>query len=210
MNQSTLHKLLLARRLYELARENTSAANDISLSIGINLLQDAVELFLLAVSEHVNAGVQSGTNFDKYMDLINAKILPKELPFRPRLVALNKLRVNSKHYGLAPARSEVEGLQVTVREFFEEVASSILGLAFATVSLIDLVRDGEVKELLREAESAFSDGNFEGCLVGCRKAIFVRFESQFDIAPFADDGKIGARGLSPLGSRAPFYAQNKE
>jgi hypothetical protein len=210
MNQSILHKLLLARRLYELARENTSAANDISLSIGVNLLQDAVELFLLAVSEHVNAGVQSGTNFDKYINLINAKIAPKELPFQPRLIALNKLRVNSKHYGLTPARSEVEGLQVTVREFFEEVASSILGLAFATVSLIDLVRDGEAKELLREAESAFSDGDFEGCLVGCRKAIFVRFESRFDIAPFAAGIKPGTIGHALINSRAPFYAQTKE
>jgi hypothetical protein len=58
MNKSTLHKLLLARRLYELARENTSVANDISLSIGVNLLQDSVELFLLAVSEYLNVGVQ--------------------------------------------------------------------------------------------------------------------------------------------------------
>jgi len=182
----------------------------LELSIGVNLLQDAVELFLLAVSEHVNAGVQSGTNFDKYIDLINAKIAPKELPFRPRLIALNKLRVNSKHYGLTPARSEVEGLQVTVREFFEEVASSILGLAFATVSLIDLVRDGEAKELLREAESAFSDGDFERCLVGCRKAIFVRFESRFDIAPFAADIKLGTIGHYLINSRAPFYAQTKE
>ena len=35
----------------------------------MNLLQDAVEAFLLAVSEHVNAGIQSGTYFDKYFAL---------------------------------------------------------------------------------------------------------------------------------------------
>lgn len=210
MNRSTLQKLLLARRLYELARENTSAANDISLGIGVNLLQDAVELFLLAVSEHLNAGVRSGTNFDQYIDLINAKITPKELPFRPRLVALNKLRVNSKHYGLVPARTEVDGLQVTVREFFDDVASSILGLAFATVSLIELVRDGEAKELLRDAESAFGNGEFESCLVGCRKAIFVRIESRFDVAPFATDEEHRGFVSLFLGNKAPLYARNKE
>jgi hypothetical protein len=207
MNQSTLHKLLLARRLYELARENTSAANDISLGIGVNLLQDAVELFLLAVSEYLNAGVQSKTYFDRYFDLINEKIAPKELPFRTRLLALNKLRVNSKHHGLIPARSEVVGLQVTVREFFDEVSSSILGLAFALVSLIDLVRDGEAKGLLREAESAFANGDFETCLVSCRKAIYVRFESQFDVAVF---GNEEPKGLRHFLNKAPFYARNKD
>lgn len=210
MNPSTLHKLLLARRLYELARENTSAANDVSHGIAVNLLQDAVEIFLLAVSEHVNADVQSGTKFDQYFDLINKKIAPTELPFQPRLIALNKLRVNSKHYGLVPAKSELDGLQLTVREFFDSVAASTLGLDIATVSLIDLTREGEAKELLREAEAAFRDGDFENCLVACRKAIFVRFESRFDLAPFDADEEPRGLGLLLLGNRSPLYARNKE
>lgn len=205
-----MHKLLLARRLYELSRENLSSANDLSLGIGVNLLQDAVEAFLLAVSESVNAGIQSGTNFDRYFDLINAKIGPKELPFRARLVALNKLRVNSKHYRLAPAKSEAEGLLVTVREFLDEVTNSVLGLNFATISLIDLIRDGEPKNLLREAEAAFHGEDFEVCLVNCRKAIFVRIEFQYDVAPFgAEEGPKGL-GLFLLGRKAPFYARSKD
>ncbi len=40
MNRSILHKLLLARRLYELSQENLSSANDLSLGLGVNLLQD--------------------------------------------------------------------------------------------------------------------------------------------------------------------------
>lgn len=210
MNRSILHKLLLARRLYELSRENLSSANDLSLGIGVNLLQDAVEAFLLAVSEHVNAGIQSGTAFDRYFDLINAKITPKELPFRARLVALNKLRVNSKHYGLAPAKSETEGLLVSVREFFDEVAKSALGLSFATISLIDLIRDGEPKDLLKQAEAAFQAGDFETCIINCREAIFVRIESRYDISPFGGDSQPEGLGLALLGNKAPFYAQSKD
>ncbi len=210
MNRSLLHKLLLARRLYELARENLSAVNDLSLGIGTNLLQDAVEAFLLAVSEHVNAGIQSSTHFDKYFDLINQKIAPKELPFRARLIALNKLRVNSKHYGLAPAQTETEGLLVTVREFFDEVTRSILGHSFATVSLVDLVRDGDAKELLRAAEESFRAGDFESCLVNCRKAIFSRLEWAYDVVPFRATEEPGGLGLLLLGNRAPFFARNPE
>ncbi|MBI4777045.1 MAG: hypothetical protein HY788_23175 [Deltaproteobacteria bacterium] len=210
MNRSFLHKLLLARRLYELAREQLSSTSGLSLSIGVNLLQDAVEVFLLAVSEHINAEVTTKTTFDKYFDLINAKITPNELPFRPRLVALNKLRVNSKHYGLSPAQGEVEGLLVVVREFFDEVSNSVLGLPFATVTLIDLLRDGEAKELLREAEKSYVIQDFENCIINCRKAIFVRIERDYDVSNFAADKAPGVLSGLALGYRAPFWARNKQ
>ena len=155
MNRSTLHKLLLARRLLELARGNLTATNDISLGVGINQLQDSVELFLLAVSEHLNAGVKERTAFDQYFELINQKIAPKELPFRVRLLALNKLRVNSKHHGLAPAKSEVEGLPTTVREFFDETTTQVFNRRFATISLLDLVKNTEAKELLNKTLEGF-------------------------------------------------------
>ena len=210
MNRSILHKLLLARRLHDLARENLSSANDLSLAIGVNLLQDCVEAFLLAVAEHVNAQIQSRIAFDQYFDLIDAKIAPKVLPFRPRLIALNKLRVNSKHFGLAPAKSEVSGLLVTVREFFDEVTRSVLGVSFSSVSLIDLLRDAEAKDLLREAEAAYNAGDFEKCLFECRKAIFVRLEAQYDVAPFEAEDQPNSLTLLLLGRRVPLYACNKD
>lgn len=208
MQKSIIHKLLLARRLLDLARENLSSANDLSLAIGVNLLQDSVETFLLAIAEHVNAQIQSKTGFEQYIDLIDAKIAPKSLPFRARLLALNKLRVNSKHFGLAPAQSEVSGLLVTMREFYDEVATAILGVTFASVSLIDLLKDGEAKELVRDADQAFANGDFEACLFNCRKAIFVRIEHDYDVAPFAEVDKN--MWLARLGGKAPYYARNKE
>jgi hypothetical protein len=149
MNPTTLHKLLLSRSLYHLAKENLDSISGIRLSIGCNLLQDAVESFLLAIAEHVDAGVDPKTGFDRYFELINSKISPSELPFRSRLNALNKLRVNSKHYGLQPSKSELDPLLTTVSEFFDEVTRSNVGKAFATLSLVDSLQDGEAREFLR-------------------------------------------------------------
>jgi hypothetical protein len=209
MQKSIIHKLLLARRLLDLAREHLNSANELSLAIGVNLLQDSVEAFLLAIAERVNAQIQGRTGFEQYIDLIDAKIAPKSLPFRARLLALNKLRVNSKHFGLAPAQSEVSGLLITVRELYDEAATSILGVTFASVSLIDLLRDGEARELVREAELSFEKGDFESCLFNCRKAIFVRIEYEYDVAPFAEKG-MSMVGLALRGGKAPHYACNKE
>lgn len=210
MNRSTIHKLLLARRHFELSKEHLDSENELSLGVGVNLLQDSVELFLQAVSEHVDAGVLSTTHFDKYFQLIDTKIAPKELPFRSRLFALNKLRVNSKHYGLAPAKSETEGLVVTVREFFDEVSDTILNNKFASISLVQLLRDGEVKNLLLEAEECFKSNNYEDCLINCRKAVYSRFESSYDISPYKDEQNPQGIGLLLLMRKAPVYARNRE
>jgi hypothetical protein len=175
----------------------------------VNLLQDAVEAFLLAVSEHVNAGITNTTKFDQYFDLINAKITPKDLPFRSRLSALNKLRVNSKHYGLAPSQTETKGILDTVREFFDEVTKSIIGLSFATISLIDLLRDGPAKEFLKAAEEAFIREDYNECLIACRKAVFVRIECSYDSGPFATDDPPKGLGLAFLGNKTPYYARDK-
>lgn len=210
MTKSFLNKLLLARRLYNLACENLRSTNDLSLSVGVNLLQDSVEAFLLAGAEHVNAQVQAKTAFEQYFDLIDAKIAPKTLPFRTRLVALNKLRVNSKHYGLAPAQSEVGGLVIAVREFFDEVASSVLGLSFATISLVDLLSNGEAKDLLKEAETAFLSGAYEESLFFCRKAIFVRIECDYDVSPFERGNDLSLRGIGILGRKSPHFARTKD
>ena len=209
MNKSIINKLLLARRLFAIAQEHLRSTNEINLSIGVNLLQDAVEAFLLSIAEHVNANIQSKTGFEQYIDIINEKISPKTLPFRARLLALNKLRVNSKHAGLSPAQSEVSGLAITIREFFDEVSISILGLPLSSVSLVDLLKDGEAKDLLKRAEESFSQDDYETCLFNCRKAIFLRIEDQYDISSIALEGDSNQLGLAFASIKAPAYTWNK-
>ena len=79
--RSILKNLLLARRFALLSSEHTKSANETSLTIGVTLLQDAVEAFLLAVAEHVKADVSEKTYFDQYFQNINKRIYPQELPF---------------------------------------------------------------------------------------------------------------------------------
>ena len=211
MTRNVINKLLIARRLLGLAKEHLLSSSELALGIGVNLLQDAVEMFLLAISEHVNAEVETNTKFDKYFELINTRISPKEIPFRLPLIALNKQRVSSKHYGIIPARSEVEKMPVIVQEMFEEVTKSVLSASFGSVTLIDLLREDEAKTVLKGAETALTALDFEGCLIACRKAIFIRFENDYNISRFAKEGDT-QQFLSFLlpGKHAPYYAKSKD
>jgi hypothetical protein len=210
MRKNTITKILLSRRLYQISLENLNSNNELSLSIGVILLQDSVEIFLLTVAEHIDADVGNSTNFNKYFDLINKKISPKELPFRFRLNSLNKLRVNAKHYGLSPSKSETTGLIETVKEFFEEVSLQIFEKEFVAISLVDLINEGEAKDFLAAAENDYSTGEYENVLINCRKAIYVEIESDYDISPYIDESERKGFGLMLMGYKAPFYARNKK
>jgi hypothetical protein len=213
MQQSELRKLLLARRLYDLARDNLRSTNELSLMVGINLLQDSVESFILAVAEHVNAAVGARTAFEQYIDLIDEKRSPEKLPFRARLLTLNRLRVASKHHAIPPVRSDPEGMLIPVREFFKEVTQAVFNVDFATVGMIDLLNDSEAKGFVRGAEEAFKQRDYRGCLVACRQAIYVQIERRYDVFPFGLDEPEREKLVGHFfnfQSMAPYHARTKD
>ena len=207
MDIETVRRISLARHLNELATSSLRARNDLHLFAAANLLQDAVEAFLLAVADAVGAAIDQNTKFDKYFVEINERIKPKELPFKTTLLRLNRIRVDSKHYGIQPARDECERLALSVREFFEEVSSSLLGVTFSTVSGIDLLEDGETKSILLEARDALQSGDLVTCTICCRKALYLELEWQYDVTKFKSGEPVGLLGGW---SSAPYYARSKE
>jgi hypothetical protein len=207
MDLETVRRLNLARHLYELGAASLRSANDMHLFSAANLFQDAVEAFLIAVADHLGAPIDQNTKFDKYFVSINEKIAPKELPFKSKLLRLNRIRVDSKHYGIQPARDECDRLAIAVREFFDEVSTAVLKASFSTVSAIDLLNDGETKTVLLEAKKALEDEKLEECAICCRKALFLEVERHFDISAYKDGEPVGIlAGVTD----APYYARNKQ
>ena len=129
------------------------------------------------------------------------------MPFKSKLLRLNRIRVDSKHYGIQPARDECDRLALAIREFFDEVCNSILGASFSTVSAIDLLRDGETKTVLIEARNALEAGELEECAINCRKALYLEVEKHYDISEYKDGNPPVLFGGF---TDAPYYARSKQ
>ncbi|MCX5849481.1 MAG: hypothetical protein NTW65_08525 [Deltaproteobacteria bacterium] len=201
----------MARHLYELGISSLKSSNDLYLFASVNLIQDSVEAFLLGLANHFGADIDQNTKFDKYFVEINKIIAPKELPFKLKLLRLNRVRVDAKHYGIQPSRDECDRLAVSVREFFDEVSASLLNISFSTISAIDLLDDGESKTLLLEAKTALESGNNKMCAINCRKSIYLEVEQNYDISAYKDNMPKGVlAGLLAGYTLAPFYARNKQ
>jgi hypothetical protein len=91
MDIEVVRRICLARHLFELGKSSLNSSNDLYLFSAANLMQDAVEAFLLAVADFVDASIDYNTFFDKYFVLINKQIDPKELPFKNKLLRLNSV-----------------------------------------------------------------------------------------------------------------------
>jgi hypothetical protein len=175
MNIETVRRLNLARHLYELGTTGLRSANDLHLFSSVNLFKDSVECFLVAIADHFGAEIDQNTRFDKYFVAINDKLNQisegKVLPFKMELLRVNRIRVDSKHYGIQPDREECKRLAISVREFFNQVCSEVLGANFSTISVIDLLADGDTKDTLRLAADDLKNDRLEDCVINCRKAI---------------------------------------
>ena len=205
MQLETVRRVALARHLFELAEGSLRSKNDLHLFAAVNLAQDAIEAFLIALAENVGVAFDQNTKFDKYFVLIDEKISPRVLPFKSAMLRLNRVRIESKHHGIQPARAEFERLLASAREFLNEASLANLGAPFSTISAIDLLDEGECKQLLSSAQDALADLNHEDCVVLCRKALYLEIERRCDISAYKDEEP---RGLLAGATKAPYYARS--
>jgi hypothetical protein len=208
LSPAVLKRLMLARFLYNQALENAKSHREVAGFAAINMLQDSIEIFFLASADFLNADIGKKTDFEQYIDKVNDHLGDNELPFRRRLVEINKVRVLSKHEGIAPNPSELIGYFQVARDFFDQATELIFGRQFWTISLIDLLDEEESKHVLVQAEHEFNDGSFSDCLISCRKVLFAKFEHRFDVAPF-QSGQF-ENALALYGNLSPDHARNRE
>jgi hypothetical protein len=73
---------------------------------------------------------------------------------------------------------------------------------------LELLRDGELKDVLANAQQLFDRGDYLQTLIECRKVIYLAFETWYTIDKFRDPSKAGG-GLGAL-AKAPYYCRNVE
>lgn len=201
---------MLARLLLNDAMEHHRSGQNLRMFVAANLLQDAVEVFLLAVAESVGAKLKEKAEFANYLDSIDKAIEPATLPFRTQLLRLNRIRVHSKHHLVQPQPNDIQQLSTVVREFFTEVSRAHLSVDFETVHLIDLIRDDAQRNFLVAAHDMYEKGQYANALIESRKAFYLAFEINADVSGYADETKKGLLGMLGPGWDAPSYARSAQ
>jgi hypothetical protein len=164
-----MRRLTLIRHLYNLGVSQSHEAEPRS---GLALLpfHDAVEMFLGLACEHHAAGMTKKTTFMDYWDLLSKQGVL--LTQKDGMQRLNTARVTLKHGGILCAAVELEGMRATTTNFFLENTKKAFSIEFYEISLVALVSDSDVAELLKKAEKAFASKDYTQTLV-CIKCAFI-------------------------------------
>ncbi|MFA6248918.1 MAG: hypothetical protein WC615_18385 [Mucilaginibacter sp.] len=148
-----IKRLALIKQLQKIGIEQTNLSETIA-SFSILSFHDSIEMFLKLLAEYKNIK-SDNFNFLDYWTHIPS------LTLKESMRNLNARRVNIKHKGLLPSKSDIEISKVNTIDFFEQNTFNQFGVKFKDISLATLVDSLVIKNYLEEAQKALDSNNFE-------------------------------------------------
>jgi hypothetical protein len=166
-------QLLLVKRLFIASGEHVAHADPISAGMAISLLQDAVELYLWTLIKDRNIVVKDQSGFVANLEALQRAGLG--MPSTAKLQELNRARVGFKHYGNLPAPSEAEKHRIYAEDALRQAMLDHFAVKFDGLSLVDLVADAAIRDLLKNAEAHINASSLmeaAGSLAQARSLVF--------------------------------------
>jgi len=217
MKPSTIHSLITAKALYYESKSLIEAGNKYSSSAGLILLQDTIEIILLALLTELGVDEQKNLDSKSFNELLGElKKAQITIPKIGTIKALNKQRVIIKHYGQLAEPETVLNYAQATDMLIDSVLTQVVGKTIGEIFLADLVPDCEAKDLLKNSITLKEAGKYLEALIETRKAFYLEYESEYSIHDWSDvDVNDKRRGgllalLGKGGHNAPYYTRNKQ
>lgn len=108
------------------------------------------------------------------------------LPNKREMILLHKTRNNAQHYAMIPDSNSLQHFREIAEKFMVDVVYKIFETDFSQITLAILIKNGEVKKYIEEAEKHLLNGEY-------KKSIKSSF-SAFYVAKSEEQGKIHGSG----------------
>jgi len=164
-----LKRLSIIKLLYNQGVYQSRQSETISF-FSILSFHDSMEMFVKLLAEKNNLKSEK-LSFIDYWEKI------PDLTLKEAARTLNLRRVNIKHKGIIPARVEVEASRTTATEFFNENSIKHFDIDFSDISLIEMVENTSVKEILFDADKGFKTGETRNFIEKVKQAFLVLIDS---------------------------------
>ncbi len=213
MKASTINTLLTARAIYNESKPLVYSGNKHCCSAGLILLQDSLELVLLALLTEKGVDEVKTLESKSFYDLLGElKKAGVNIPKSGTIKALNKQRIIVKHYGQLAEPASVQAYAEAADLLIESTLSQVIGKSLQDVLLTDFIPDCAAKTYLKKAIQLKDQGNYLKGLIEIRKAFFVEYERNYAIHDWADvdDNVTISMMLGRGGLYAPSYTKNKQ
>ncbi len=145
---------------------------------------DSIEMFLKLLAEKKNVKSEKFSFLDYWTKI-------PTLTLKESMRNLNARRVNIKHKGILPSKTDIELSRVNTTDFFNQNVIEHFKIEFGSISLIDLVSYKKVKEHLKISQESLNSDNIENSIENAALA--------FDVLLYSyEENKIGNNRYSPF------------
>lgn len=165
-----VRRLAIIKYLYNLGVQQSMQVDTVA-GFSILSFHDCAEMFLLLVAE--NKGMKGEEVFMNYWNKI------PELTLKESMRILKDRRVNIKHKGLFPSKSDIEISRITMADFLNQNTKIQFDMDFSSVSISSLISYNRVKEYIDVAEEYLVKNDFYNCLVNAKIA-FMELLSSYE------------------------------
>lgn len=217
MKTSTLSTLLVSKSIFNETKNLVDGNNKYTSTAAIILLQDFVELVVLAALDELDVDEKKSLESKSFDELLGElKKNDIRVIKSGTIKALNKQRVISKHYGQLTEPASVVNYFSTAVSFVDDLLMQVLGKKLNEIFLTDLLKDGVVKNTLNAAVNLGAEEKYFDALIELRKAFFIAYEYEYSVYSWRNhDEKNGSiAGLLGFGIsgglKAPFFTRNKQ
>lgn len=178
-----LKRLAIIKHLYKIGLQQSKQVETVA-AFSILSFHDSVEMFLKFLAENKNIKSEK-FNFIEYWTNIPTLTLMESMR------NLNTRRVNIKHKGILPSKTDIEISRVNTTDFFNQNVITHFGVEFENISLIDLVSYENVKTHLKISQDSLDSNEIEKSIENVALAFDVLLNSY-------EENKIGNYRYSPF------------
>ncbi len=164
-----VRRLAIVKYLFNIGVQQ-SYQPEVVAGFSILSFHDSIEMFLQLVAE--NKGDKSSDNFMSFWDKYS------ELTLKESIRNLKDRRVNIKHKGLFPSKTDIEVSRVSALNFFEQNTPIQFGINFDEVSLSSLISYDKVRNYIKAAETTINTDFYES--LRNSKMAFLELLSTYD------------------------------
>lgn len=171
------HKLLIVKQVVEEAtRYANHSHKQSSRLMAIISLDFAVETFL-KISEFAlkkSGKKNNNSNFNELCENVENLLMSigkNKLPNRDKIEHVRNLRNSAQHEARYPTKNEILECLIYVRDFLNAASLIIFGFLFDSISLVTLVQNKFVRDLLIQSEFALENKDFPLAIHQANKVI---------------------------------------
>ena len=206
---------MVAKAIYSETKYLVNSGDKHACTAGLILLQDFVELVVLAALDELDVDEQRALESKSFDELLG-ELKRRKVPIikSGTIKALNKQRVISKHYGQLAEPASVVNYFIVAVKFVDVLLENTVGAKLQEIFLTDLLQEGEVKNLIRDSIVLSDEEKFLDALIALRKAFFIAYEYEYCIYYFRNHERKSTGIPSPFrffgGRKANYLTKNKE